>query len=66
MEDLVRSMKKLVNIRQEIIMAQKLVKSSMKRQMALVLSGKNAVTRHAIQKNLDMKNASLTSFRNNL
>ena len=59
-------MKKLVNIRQEIIMAQKLVKSSMKRQMALVLSGKNAVTRHAIQKNLDMKNASLTSFRNNL
>ena len=42
------------------------VKSSMKRHMALVMSGKNAVTRDALHKNSDMKNASLTSFSINL
>ena len=42
------------------------MKSSMKRHMALVRSGKNAVTRDALQQNLEVKNASLISFRNKL
>ena len=56
------SSKKLVKSPEEM----NRIKSSMKRQVALVRSGKNAVTRDALQQNLEVKNASLTSFRNKL